>query len=131
MKYVFQLMILSTFLFACSNNNNDPQPNQAIVANDNSPTSGSLIVTVFGENNQTVQGASVSLYFTDTAFDKDIPVFTVFTNRNGLADFGFINIDNYFVRAYYSVNRENFEAVGAVQVRSQRDERKDLKLVRL
>jgi hypothetical protein len=78
-----------------------------------------LEVTVVDANGNPVNGVEVTLHATLEDLEKNIWIYRVFNNSNGVSDFGFINIGNYYIYANQASNRNNNPG-DVAQVRSQK-----------
>ncbi len=119
------LKILATgivFLMIVSCNNDDNiVGGQDILQNDTSSTTGKLIVSVVDQNGNPVTGIRVSLHATFEDLNTGIWIYEVFNNNQGVSDFGFINIGNYYIFAEEVGSPARTNSPGDVaQVRSQK-----------
>lgn len=113
------LSVLMLSIFSC-NNDDDAAGGQAILQNDTSNTTGKLIVRVIDQNGNTIDGVRVSLYATYEDYQNDIWIYDLFNNSRGEADFGFINIGNYYIFADENGSNRNNNPGDVAQVRSQK-----------
>lgn len=122
---LFVLLILSIITFsACEKASVAPVYNQNIVTSDSASTSGRLTVKVVDEQQRPVENASVYLYANYTDYQNNIDLFFLRSDRNGKADFGYVNIGNYYVLADATIGGVLKRGLIAMQVRSQRVEEK-------
>jgi hypothetical protein len=113
------LTLLFVSLLAC-NNDDDAAGGQAILQNDTSNTTGKLIIRVIDQNGNTVNGVRVSLYGTYEDLQNDIWIYDLFNDSRGEADFGFINIGNYYIFADENGSNRTNNPGDVAQVRSQK-----------
>lgn len=117
--YLLVLLAFPTLFFSCGTND-DAVGGQPIVQNDTSSTSGKLEVFVVDVNNNPVSGVRVSLHATLEDLNSGIWLYEIFNDNRGEADFGFINIGNYYIYAEETGGGRRNNAPGdAAQVRSQ------------
>lgn len=120
-KKISLVILLVSIIFSCSQNpNNSPQPTQNIVGSDTSVTSGNLQVTVYDNASNKVSGADVFLYLSYDDIKRNLYVLYLRTSSNGLANFGYINTGNYYVRASANIAGIQKADTAVVQVQSRR-----------
>ncbi len=92
---------LVIFFLSCGGSRNEEvNPNaQNIILSDTSATTGSLEVRVFTAPNNSESNATVWLYASYEDLSNNISIFQLNTLNNGIANFGFINYGNYYIRA--------------------------------
>lgn len=120
MLYKIFFVVCLLYLFACSTSNITPQPTQNIVSSDTSITSGNLQVTVYDNASNKVAGADVFLYLSYDDIKRNLYVLYLRTASNGLANFGYINTGNYYIRASANIAGIQKSDTAVVQVQSRR-----------
>ncbi|TAF75260.1 MAG: hypothetical protein EAZ53_06475 [Bacteroidetes bacterium] len=120
MIYKIFFIVCLLYLFACSTSNITPQPTQNIVSSDTSITSGNLQVTVYDNASNKVAGADVFLYLSYDDIKRNLYVLYLRTASNGLANFGYINTGNYYIRASANIAGIQKSDTAVVQVQSRR-----------
>lgn len=120
MLYKIFFIVCSLYLFACSTSNITPQPTQNIVSSDTSITSGNLQVTVYDNASNKVAGADVFLYLSYDDIKRNLYVLYLRTVSNGLANFGYINTGNYYIRTSANIAGVQKSDTAVVQVQSRR-----------
>lgn len=120
MFYKIFFVVCLLYLFACSTSNIAPQPTQTIVSSDTSITSGNLQVTVYDNASNKVAGADVFLYLSYDDIKRNLYVLYLRTTSNGLANFGYINTGNYYIRASANIAGIQKSDTAVVQVQSRR-----------
>lgn len=120
MLYKIFVVVCLLYLFACSTSNITPQPTQNIVSSDTSITSGNLQVTVYDNASNKVAGADVFLYLSYDDIKRNLYVLYLRTASNGLANFGYINTGNYYIRASANIAGIQKSDTAVVQVQSRR-----------
>jgi hypothetical protein len=124
-KYVFLFIIITTF-FSCKNDEDVTPMQQNVVTSDSSSSSGELTVSVQYKQNGTITtagaNANVRLYFEYEDIERGLYIYDLYTNDEGNAYFGFINIGTYYIYSEYTIGGTTYIKESAVQVRSQRDE---------
>jgi hypothetical protein len=96
------VLVIFIAIASCNSGNNNEQVNpntQNIILNDSSSTTGSLEVRVINNFGNPESNAAVWLYATYQDYQSNLFLFQLFTNQSGLANFGFINFGNYYIRA--------------------------------
>lgn len=99
MKQLIFLSIIIVAFMSCSKSN-DVMPNQNIITSDTSNNSGRLIAKVYSNGNTLTANADVYLYVSYDDLQRDIPILNLQTTGNGEADFGYVLIGNYYLRAF-------------------------------
>ncbi len=109
------------FIASCNNNDDDVVGGQDILLNDTSNTTGKLIVSVIDGNGNAVSGVRVSLHATFEDLNTGIWIYELFNNSQGVSDFGFLNIGNYYIYAEEAGGQNRNNGPGdAAQIRSQK-----------
>lgn len=95
------VLCLIIFFLSCGGSRNEEvNPNaQNVILSDTSATTGSLEVRVFTAPNNSESNATVWLYASYEDYQNNISIFQLITLNNGIANFGFINYGNYYIRA--------------------------------
>lgn len=121
MKYILICLATITLiaLSSCSNNRDTTPTGQTVIYADSSQFSGRLIVEVYDTQNRRVNQALVGLYLNRADITDNLALLWLNTQSNGRADFGFVNLGNYYIKAEVANTEQVLSAIGACQVRSQ------------
>lgn len=119
-KFVITIGLIVLIISCGGNATNTPQPTQTIVSSDTSITSGNLQVTVYDNASNKVAGADVFLYLSYDDIKRNLYVLYLRTASNGLANFGYINTGNYYIRAAANIAGIQKSDTAVVQVQSRR-----------
>jgi hypothetical protein len=101
-KPLYLLLCIGLLATACNSGNNNEQVNpntQNIILNDSSSTTGSLEVRVVNVFGNIEANAFVWLYASYQDYQNNLFLFQLNTNSAGIANFGFVNYGNYYIRA--------------------------------
>ena len=121
LKSLLLIALFGVINISCSNNDDGITGGQDILTRDTSTTTGQLIVNVVDQNGNEVSGTRVTLHATFEDLNNGIWIYDLFNNNQGDANFGFINIGNYYIYAeQQSGNFRNNSPGDVVQVRSQK-----------
>ncbi|MBP9688138.1 MAG: hypothetical protein KBE91_00900 [Bacteroidia bacterium] len=105
---------------ACSKSDTDTNPQQPIVSVDSSEYNGRLKVEVRNVNNNIEQNAIVYLYPSYQDLQNNLSLNYIYTNNNGLVDFGYLLQGNYYLLAR-SLSGAVARDTAVVQVNSHRE----------
>src|SRR5687768_8575591 len=115
MRKILLVLIIVTSIVACSKDSG-VTPTQNIITSDSSLTTGRLIAKVYSNGGTLTANADVYLYTSYDDLERDIPILNLQTTGNGEADFGYVLIGNYYLRAF----KAGMSDTVAAQVLSQR-----------
>lgn len=125
-KYAFLFSIIIA-LFSCKNDEDVTPMQQQVITSDSSSSSGELTVSVQYKQNGIITtagaNANVRLYFNYDDIKRDLYIYDLYTNDQGNAYFGFINIGTYYIYSEYTIGGVTYVKESAVQIRSQRSEK--------
>ena len=112
---------------ACDKKDDDKTPiHQQVVMNDTSQYTGSLKVYVKYMKNGTIYSAPgntiVTIYGNYQDINSNLYLYRLFTDNSGYANFGYLNLGNYYVTAQATIGIENYSSINALQIRPRRDE---------
>lgn len=127
------IQLLLTFVFlvfvvsSCSKSELDTQPQQPVVTIDSSEYNGRLKVEVRNVNNGIEPNAIVYLYPSYEDLLNNLSLNYIYTNNNGLVDFGYLLQGNYYLLAR-NLSGTIARDTAVVQVNSHRE---TLRIMRL
>lgn len=124
MKHTFTLLALLflALLGSCSDNDNEnvvPATNQTVVWQDSSAYTGELSVRVIDARSNLITNADVWLYASYADYQNQLDLLYLRTDNQGMAYFGFVNFDNYYLEARATIQDTTKQTVDVVQVRSR------------
>jgi len=130
-KYTFMLGLYVISLIAlqsCSKSStNDTTPQSAIITSDSSEFNGRLKAQVYGLKGNLEQNAVVYLFPSYNDLVANLSLNYIYTNSNGIADFGYLLQGNYYLMAV-SANNNNQRDTVVVQVNSKRETTRQMRL---
>lgn len=110
-----------------SSTNNDTTPQNPIIAADSSEFNGRLKAQVYGQSGSLEQGVLVYLYPSYNDLTRNLSLNYIYTDANGIADFGYLLQGNYYLMAVSTFNNSLRDTV-VTQVNSKRETTKQLRL---
>lgn len=116
------------FMISCREKDDlEPLPQQNIIYSDTSSITGELTIQVYYKYSNNViyvagTGFWISLYVSYEDLINDLYIYTLPSNNNGRAYFGYINYGNYYVKAEGYIENLYYEGIAALQVRPRRSE---------
>ncbi len=119
MRTLSILIIFSLSLFACTKQT-IVEPAQPIITSDTSQNTGRLIVKLFDINNAFVHEGDVKLFSSYEDIQRDFPLLNIKSKSDGIADFGYILIGNYYITAGKDLGGTRIADTTAAQVISQK-----------
>ncbi len=114
------IVFLALVASACSKSDTDTNPQQPIVSVDSSEFNGRLKVEVRNVNNNIEQNAIVYLYPSYQDLQNNLSLNYIYTNNNGLVDFGYLLQGNYYLLAR-NLSGAVARDTAVVQVNSHRE----------
>ncbi len=106
---------------------NDTTPQTQIISSDSSEFNGRLKAQVYGQSGSLEQGALVYLYPTYTDLTRNLSLNYVYTDQNGIADFGYLLQGNYYLMSVSTSNNALRDTTVA-QVNSKRETIRQMRL---
>jgi hypothetical protein len=117
------VLTISLFIVSC-NSDDGPMGGQDILVSDTSLSTGRLVIEVLDVNSTPQANKEVTLHATYEDLQNNIWIYYLTTDNRGEANFGFINIGNYYIYAsdpaQSGAQSRNNDPGDVAQVRSQK-----------